>query len=512
MSPAVVPHMDQKISMPNYQKMKTMVKISIYQKLRSRNFDARHGRIETGAVIKNRKGMSGVEGGKGICYQWKEKGQCSKGDQCSFWHESNDRAPKPEHTAATFWAINGTRSKCVEEKKYPEAIVTLVSFFDNRVDIISKVLARDRLVSVGILSNVNSLKLNRDAKPGMSVCSRITRLMKNQIKSPKRPPSQKERESDDKKAVAIVKTVPHLGCVSQDSESFDSQRGSPGETRRKKSWDQVEEYDSPNLCYVKQVSGKTKDHRLEKYKSNFLISEVPTLLNIEDRSQEEAARQQRCAQSKAWNLAKKHFTSSKSRSNLHSTRPQKKWVLPVTSIKEPEEREFVVDSWASMHIVRKKDVNSAELKTMRMSESYDGDDGQRRDANQRRSDRKCQTIGLIRQSYASWRNSRSSVSREALRGSWVFLPLDQRSKTTSHQKGEENWLQYIELCTICGSWFISEFFLNYTFTYYSMIFITGFRIWCQQIHWKSSIRKEQRYEWGATGRPAAWNHRNRKQK
>ena len=166
MSPAVVPHMDQKISMPNYQKMKTMVKISIYQKLRSRNFDARHGRIETGAVIKNRKGMSGVEGGKGICYQWKEKGQCSKGDQCSFWHESNDRAPKPEHTAATFWAINGTRSKCVEEKKYPEAIVTLVSFFDNRVDIISKVLARDRLVSVGILSNVNSLKLNRDAKPG----------------------------------------------------------------------------------------------------------------------------------------------------------------------------------------------------------------------------------------------------------------------------------------------------------------------------------------------------------
>ena len=75
--------------------------------------------------------------------------------------------------------------------------------------------------------------------------------------------------------------------------------------------------------------------------------------------------------------------------------------MSVTSIKEREEREFVVDSGASMHMVCKKDVNSAELKTMRMSESYDGDDGQRRDANQRRSDRKCQTIGLIRQSYAS---------------------------------------------------------------------------------------------------------------
>ena len=59
----------QKISMPNYQKLKTMV----IRKLRLRNFDARHGRIETGAVIKNRTGRSGVEAGGGTCYQWKEK-------------------------------------------------------------------------------------------------------------------------------------------------------------------------------------------------------------------------------------------------------------------------------------------------------------------------------------------------------------------------------------------------------------------------------------------------------
>ena len=45
----------QKISMPNYLKLKTMVKRSIDQKLRLRNFDARHGTIETGAVVKNRK-------------------------------------------------------------------------------------------------------------------------------------------------------------------------------------------------------------------------------------------------------------------------------------------------------------------------------------------------------------------------------------------------------------------------------------------------------------------------
>ena len=66
------------------KKKKTMMKRSMDQKLRLRNFDARHGKIETRVVVKSRKGMNGVEGGKGTCYQWKEKGQCSKGDQMQF--------------------------------------------------------------------------------------------------------------------------------------------------------------------------------------------------------------------------------------------------------------------------------------------------------------------------------------------------------------------------------------------------------------------------------------------
>ena len=51
----------QKISNPDYQKLKTMVKGSTDQKLRLRNFDARHGRIETGAVVKSRKGLTSVD-------------------------------------------------------------------------------------------------------------------------------------------------------------------------------------------------------------------------------------------------------------------------------------------------------------------------------------------------------------------------------------------------------------------------------------------------------------------
>ena len=51
----------QKISRPDYQKLKTMVKRSIDPKLRLRNFDARNERIETGAVVANRRGLSGVD-------------------------------------------------------------------------------------------------------------------------------------------------------------------------------------------------------------------------------------------------------------------------------------------------------------------------------------------------------------------------------------------------------------------------------------------------------------------
>ena len=107
----------QKISIPNYQKLKTMVKRSIDQKLRLRNYDARHGRIQTGALVKNRKGMSGVDGGRSICYQWQEKSLCSKGDRCSFRHESNDRAQKPEHKAATPSEPSMSRGRSASKKR-----------------------------------------------------------------------------------------------------------------------------------------------------------------------------------------------------------------------------------------------------------------------------------------------------------------------------------------------------------------------------------------------------------
>ena len=58
----------------------------------------------------------------------------------------------------------------------------------------------------------------------------------------------------------------------------------------------------------------------------------------------------------------KTYTSSK-RTTFYF--PAQEWVLPAASTKNPEEREFVVDSGAGMHMVSKRELNSAELETMR---------------------------------------------------------------------------------------------------------------------------------------------------
>ena len=49
--------------------------------------------------------------------------------------------------------------------------------------------------------------------------------------------------------------------------------------------------------------------------------------------------------------------------------PSENWCLPSPSTIKPEGREFVVDSGASMHMISKKDLNSAELETVTTSRS-----------------------------------------------------------------------------------------------------------------------------------------------
>ena len=95
---------------------------------------------------------------------------------------------------------------------------------------------------------------------------------------------------------------------------------------------------------------------------------IPCALKFEDRSSEETERQERCAQSKASDLARK-INKLKANDKATFFSLAEKWVLPSASAREPEEREFVVDSGASMHMVSEKDLDSAELETIRTPRS-----------------------------------------------------------------------------------------------------------------------------------------------
>ena len=68
----------------DYHRLKTMVKRSIEQDIRSKNFGARNGNYERNAVVKNQGTKQRVQRILGDCWQWETNGQCSEGDICSF--------------------------------------------------------------------------------------------------------------------------------------------------------------------------------------------------------------------------------------------------------------------------------------------------------------------------------------------------------------------------------------------------------------------------------------------
>ena len=68
-----------------------MVKRSIEQEIRNKNFGNRIGNFEKNAVVKNQETKQRVQRIIGDCWQWETNGQCVKGDNCSFRHEMNKR-------------------------------------------------------------------------------------------------------------------------------------------------------------------------------------------------------------------------------------------------------------------------------------------------------------------------------------------------------------------------------------------------------------------------------------
>ena len=91
----------------------------------------------------------------------------------------------------------------------------------------------------------------------------------------------------------------------------------------------------------------------------------PNAPKFEDRSPEETEWQEQGNREAAWKLAKS-VLKFKEKNKAAFFSPSENRCLPA-SILKPEEREFVVDSGASMHMISKKDLNSAEMDTLTKS-------------------------------------------------------------------------------------------------------------------------------------------------
>ena len=91
----------------------------------------------------------------------------------------------------------------------------------------------------------------------------------------------------------------------------------------------------------------------------------PDAPKFEDRSQEETEWQEQGAREAAWKMASSILKLKEKNKTAFS--PSENWCLPSPSTIKPEEREFVVDSGASMHMISEKDLSDAEMDTLTKS-------------------------------------------------------------------------------------------------------------------------------------------------
>ena len=91
----------------------------------------------------------------------------------------------------------------------------------------------------------------------------------------------------------------------------------------------------------------------------------PNAPKFEDRSQEETEWQEQGAREAAWKLAK-NVSKLKEHERATFFSPSENRCLPASNLK-PGEREFVVDSGASMHMISTKDLSDAEMDTLTKS-------------------------------------------------------------------------------------------------------------------------------------------------
>ena len=257
------------------------------------------------------------------------------------------------------------------EPEVPEAKVPVVECLDCRARITAKELAITHFVKSGTLQNAYS------TSPSVcrfgEKCSYAHRQIDEQ-------PTKRSKTNSDKSAVAMLKkhelydrtgrpvaydssNTRQLGCVFQDMEPAKSssilRKGS--DTRK------------PIRCVkFTEAVARHADIRDQNQSLGIICpgephEGYPNARKFADRSQEETEWQEQGAREAAWKLAKSVLKKLKEKNKAAFFSPSENWCLPAPSTLKLEEREFVVDSGASMQMISKKDLISVEMDTLTKS-------------------------------------------------------------------------------------------------------------------------------------------------
>ena len=160
---------------PDYHRLKAMVKRSIEQEIRNKNFGARSGIFEKNAVVKNHGTKQRVQRILGDCWQWETNGQCVKGDNCSFRHDMDKRGKSsPSNPSQNSFMQQSERKP--SRTRSPRGKSPSVECRDGLARITSKELAITHPAKDGILLNACSTRTRMVAVLGKSALLHIVRL------------------------------------------------------------------------------------------------------------------------------------------------------------------------------------------------------------------------------------------------------------------------------------------------------------------------------------------------
>ena len=336
-------------------------------------------------MVKSQGTKQRVQRTLGDCWQWEFNGLCVKGNNCSFRHDMDKRGKcSPSNPSPNSFMQQNERN----------ALRTRSPRGKGPSGRMSRCPCKDYLKGTCSISFCEMWHppecLFYKTKSGCRFgekCSFAHRQVDEQ-------PSKRFRNNDDKSAVAILKKgdwqerefgtdqchdrpgkpvknsdeklgqnsskrrssdARQLGCVFQDM--------TPPKSILRKSTDMRKPIQ--RVKFTKAIARHTKIRDQNPSLGYICPGEPhqrsPNAPKFEDRSQEETEWQEQGAREAAWKLAQSVLKlKEQERATFFS--PSEHRCLPASTLKL-EEREFVVDSGASMHMISKKDLSNAEMDT-----------------------------------------------------------------------------------------------------------------------------------------------------